>query len=261
LLAGVQDRLADESLGEMATRITFAPAGTLRAFDVPSCDAWVVRDVATFGDFIAIYDGKAAAAPASHHVFSSFDFYDQACYSSGHARGKYELDPDDSIKGTEAKFAASHELFMAQAGHVHFEGLAQRLLWRDDDEESPRLEDLNFYPEHCLDAYMVMQIVPVANAEDALSAFPNGYFSDDLTPFEIHALAGHFRAQYGYRLIAIGAACLCFLRDAALTSIEAMAVARDIFVLHEPPQDGQTAAGLAAILTGKRYFILVYVGH
>jgi hypothetical protein len=245
----------------MATSVTFAPAGTLQAFDTPLCDAWVVRDVPTFDGFIAIYDEKATAAPAGHHVFSSFDWYDQACYTSGHARGKYELDPDDDIEGPEAKFAASHKLFMAQTGDTDFEGLAQRLLWPDGDEESPSLEDLNTNPDQCLDAYMVMQIVPVAVAEDALSAFPNGYFSDDLTPFEVHALAAHFRTHYGFRLIAIGAACLCLLRDVALTSVEAMAVASDVFALHEPPQDGQTADGLAAILTAKRHLILSYVDH
>lgn len=245
----------------MASEVTFAPKGSLKAFDTPDCDAWVVRDVASFEDFIAIYYEKAAAVPQGHHLFSSFDWYGQACYTSGHARSKYDLDPDFEIEESDARFAASHQLFMAKTGKIDFADLTQRLLSPDGDEESRSLEDLNTKPDKWLDAYIVMQIVPVAVAEDALSVFPNGYFVDDLTPFEVHALAAHFRVQHAYRLIAIGASYVCFLRDVALTEHEARAVARDIKTLFKSPAGDQTGEKLIAVLIGKRHLILRYVNN
>jgi hypothetical protein len=242
-------------------KVTFAPKGTLKAFDTPICDAWVIRDVITFDQFIAIYDEKAAKAVAGFHLFSSFDWYDQACYTSGHARSKYDLDPIEEIADLDDQFAATHQLFMAETGTKSFSGLAKRLSWAQGDGENPSFENLNTPPSQCMDVYMVMQIVPVAAPEDALSAFPNGYFADDLTPFEVHAIAAHFRAQHGYRLIAIGASYMCFLRDVGLVQHEALAVATDIMALHKAPTNGQSVTSVATTLTGKRHLILSYVNH
>jgi hypothetical protein len=244
----------------MATKLTFAPKGTLSAFASANCDAWVIENVSSFDDFLELYDEKSAAFP-DHRLFSSFDWYDQACYTSGHAMGKYDLDPPDDIDLPDAKYTATHERFMALTGKLGFNDLAGRLLWSDGDEESPSLLDINANPSQCLDDKIVMQIVPVALPEDGLSSFPNGYFTDDLTPFENHALGAHFRQEHGLKLIAIGASYMCFVRDEILSLGAARLVVADIMTLHEPTDEPELARQLTAILTGKRYLILSYADH
>lgn len=56
----------------------------------------------------------------------------------------------------------------------------------------------------------------VNTAEDSLAAFPNGYFSSDLDPFENHALCRHLRENYAYSLIGIGASYLALNRETTL---------------------------------------------
>jgi hypothetical protein len=264
VLAGVQDWLADEGvtweIGLMATNITFAPKGTLSSFDTVNCDAWVIENIASIDDFIALYDEKSQACPG-HHLFASFDWYDQACYTSGHAMGKYDLDPPDDIELPDAKYTATHNRFMALTGKLGFDDLAGRLVWSQDDEESPSLLDINANPGQCLDAKIVMQIVPVNLPEDGISTFPNGYFCDDLTPFESHALGAHFRQAHGLKLIAMGASYMCFLRDEILSMDAAALVVADIMTLHEPTDELDLVGQLATILTGKRYLILSYADH
>jgi hypothetical protein len=241
-------------------KVTFAKAGTLTAFTTPLCDAWVIEGCDSFADFLAIYDQKSAANP-DHHIFASLDDYSQACYTSGHAMGKYDLDPTDGDGGAELssaeKFATTYTKFIAQTGKVAFADLAGRLMGNAGDDE-PSLVDLNTNPDQCLDREIVMQIVPVTLPEDALAAFPNGYFSDDLTPFDNHALAAHLRNRYGYKLIAIGAAYVCFLRDEVVDEADAKAVATDIVALYSDVDEVTAVSGLAAVLSGKRYLITNY---
>jgi hypothetical protein len=59
---------------------------------------------------------------------------------------------------------------------------------------------------------VVFQIVPVARACKAISAFPNGCFHGDLTPMEIFAVAPRFEERCRYELFGIGASYLGFLR-------------------------------------------------
>jgi hypothetical protein len=241
--------------------ITFAPAGTLKAFDTPNCDAWVIEGGTTFADFIAVYDEKSAAHP-KHHILSSFDDYGQACYTSGHAMQKYDLDPPyeeeaEPLSSAE-QFAIIQAKFQAHLGKVTFADLAGSLTWCDDDDDDQlSLLTLNTQPDLCLDTETVMQIVPVSAPEDAFAAFPNGYFTSDLTPFENHTLAAHLRTHHGYKVIAIGAAYLCFLRDEAAVGSSVARLCEDLVKLYKQVPPASLAA-FAASLIGKRYLVLTY---
>lgn len=242
--------------------VTFAAAGTLHAFDTPNCDAWVIENCTSFDDFIAIYDEKSATCP-DHHILSSFDDYNQACYTSGHAMQKYDLDPpcDENIKALSSreKYDATFAKFMGQTGTISFANLRGRLRdFKTNDEEQLSLLEVTTNPDFCLDAQIVMQIVPVSMPEDALSVFPNGYFQSDLTPFENHALAAHLREHHNLKLIAIGASYLCFLRDAVLTEADAISLARDIAALGDGTDATFSLQTLAAAIVGKRHLILPY---
>jgi hypothetical protein len=253
-----------------AFTVTFAPVGTWQAFDVPNCDAWVVRGIMSFDDFIAFYDRTAAANP-NYQVLSTFDDYIQACYTSGHAMGKYDLDPPDDVEAepqpSRKRFDIIHAKFMALTGKATFSQLAGRLTWGPRQENVPsELQEtslnhleLNARPEACLDETLVLQIVPVGVPEDALSAFPSGYFVVDLTPFENHALAAHLRHEHGYKLVAIGASYMCFLRDQAADARTANAVATDVATLFRGTNQQQVEADLENVLLGKRHLILCYV--
>jgi hypothetical protein len=243
-----------------AFTVTFAPAGTLQAFDTPNCDAWVIEGAISFDHFIAIYDEKAAAH-AGHHILSSFDDYGQACYTSGHAMQKNDLDPPYVEGGTELssteKFAAIYAKFMAKTGSVTFADLAGRLSCSDNHDHIS-VADLNSDPDQCLDARIVMQIVPVTVPEDSLAAFPNGYFVDDLQLFENYVLAKHMRLHHACKLIAIGASHLCFLRSEPFDVDSAIAAAIEITTLYQTSDPANYSSELALSMLGTRYLILTY---
>ena len=65
------------------------------------------------------------------------------------------------------------------------------------------------------EAYLLK--VPVNYSYESIYAFPNGYFSCDLSPFENFHLAKHLEENYGYHLFGIGASHISFIRASKLT--------------------------------------------
>jgi hypothetical protein len=243
-------------------KVTFAPKDTLHAFDTPNCDAWVIENAPDFDAFVAVYEEKSALAGPDFCLFSSFDDYDQACYTSGHAMEKYQLDPlyedDPPEPSCDAKFQAIFKKFKSLTEQSNFCDLAGKLIGYNDLKAIAFLTKINKDPSLCFDTEMVMQIVPVGNPEDAMAAFPNGYFTDDLTPFENHTLAKHLREKHGYSLIAIGAQYMCFYRREPATKIIATETVTSVATLFEAKVGEQLAEKLGAALIGQQHLILPF---
>ena len=66
-----------------------------------------------------------------------------------------------------------------------------------------------------------VQIVPVDLSPEALAAYPNGYFTDDLDPFQNFTLAKYILDNFGFDLFGVGATYLGFMRDQILSTHEA----------------------------------------
>jgi hypothetical protein len=249
----------------MSMKVTFGPKGTLHAFDLPNCDAWVIENAPDFDEFLRVYEEKSALAGADFCLFSSFDDYDQACYTSGHAMGKYDLDPpyDDEQPelSCDEMFQFTLKAFRAQTLETKLQDLKGKLESYQGEAGFEFLKKINTNPTICIDKKMVMQIVPVQKAEDALAAFPNGYFTDDLTPFENHALAKHLREKHDYKLIAIGAQFMCYYRREPATKIVATDTLRSILPLFNSMVDAWPADQVVDTLLGKQHLVLPYVPY
>lgn len=229
-------------------------AGAAGSFDPHVCDGYHCTHITDFRTLIALVRAKAAAHP-DRAVFATLDDYGQACYTSGHARGAHELDVDESLDldafydrehapGSPASIAHHETLFtvmrrnlLAKAEGITFADLAGKLDLNHLD--SPGFLALNAAPDAALDdrGEHYLLLAPVDDPAEAISAFPNGYFHDDLSPMDILVLARRLRS-YGYRLFGIGASYVGFLRDQPITDEDANLLARDILSLHthrEPP--------------------------
>jgi len=116
-------------------------------------------------------------------------------------------------------------------------------------------------PLALLDQPLSAQVVPVAEACEALAAFPNGYFSCDLGPVHNFAVARHLAQNHGYQLIGVGAAYLGFLRSAPADPDTAGAVAADFCALYNVPDEGRQALAttVAQAVLGRAYLWLRYV--
>jgi hypothetical protein len=243
-------------------KVSFAQKGTLKAFTTPNCDAWVIEDATDFNAFLKFFEEQSAQVGTDFCLLSSFDNYEQACYTSGHAMNAYELDPpyedEEPDLTCDEKFDVTLEAFLSQTQEIVFDELSGKLEGYNCARGTGFLAAINSDPSRCLDRKMVMQIVPVQKAEDSLAAFPNGYFTDDLSPFDIHALAKRLRDMHDYKLIAIGAQFMCYYRQDAATEVGATQLLRDIASLFDGVVGEWLASTLVQTLRGKHHLILPY---
>lgn len=257
--------------GVQVTPFTVGEAG---AFDRHVADGYHCTHVPDFKTLIALVREKAAAHP-DRAVFATLDDYGQACYTSGHARGRHALDEDDAVdldgyydtdhppgdpataKHYAALFTVMHRKLLAKAEGKTFADLAGRIDWRHPD--SPGFAALNANPNQALDhrGEHYLLLVPVADPAEAITAFPNGYFQGDLTPMENLVLARHM-SGYDYRPLGIGASYVGFLRDQPLEDEAARRLARDLLSLHRNVDAAQETDAVVATLQANDWLLLYY---
>ncbi len=197
-------------------------------------------------------------------ILASLDDLQQARYTSGHCVDMYRL---DELKGHDLSYMSSDrfedgsfadylrlpEDFPIRLANFHRELAAdtpkpERRGWRC-------VSDVNEDPDAVTDDFGIIQAVPAARAADMIAALPNGYFGDDMSPFDIHRLAVELE-ELGYQLIAMGASYLAFWSEAVLS--DAQIAQRGVLVaaLYDDPD----IDALNAVLAGERHLILRYTG-
>ncbi|MEP3346406.1 MAG: hypothetical protein ABJN34_15245 [Litoreibacter sp.] len=165
-----------------------------------------------------------------HRALATLDDLGQALYTSGHAIVSHDLDrveghdlsnlPSDVFEdGDHVGYFSTPEEFALRAENFRSERQTQPVSGKTldwvDANTGASLDQVNASPETLLDQVSVIMAVPVERACDAIAAFPNGYFSCDLSPFEMYALCEKME-EVGYDLFAIGASYLAFeARDGA----------------------------------------------
>lgn len=243
------------------------------------CDGVTAENVPDFAALLALRTRLAKAHP-NLRVLTTLDDPDQAAYTSGHGIMKHGLDDTEghelSALGPECFDDGEHCGFLttpaefpirlanlkAHAAGTSFDDACGMLYWEGGAEDGPIFPDtVMFEPDAALwrgnknEAFV--QFVPVDAASDALAAFPNGYFTCDLTPLQNYAVARHLEEYHGMALFGVGASYLGFVRDAVLAADEAGALAADLVKLYqEAPEDA--ASRLADALTGKDWLLLRY---
>lgn len=238
------------------------------------CDGYVIEGARSMSAFLEAYR-HTASAHADARVLATLDGLDQAFYTSGHAIDKHRIDRTEGhdLQGldaaayedgahigfltTKSEFRIRRSNFLEKASAVSFADLAGKLMWHDDPDK-PDFFALNTAPDDALDPLMLLQVVPVTRAADALCAFPNGYFVGDLTPFENHALSRHLEDRYGYALFGIGASYIGFQKTRPLTDEEGAALARDVCVLFSDALGDTFESRISRILAKQPWLLLNY---
>jgi hypothetical protein len=209
-----------------------------------------------------------AARHPQARLLASLDNLGQAGYTAFHAIDTHGLDDTEGHdlsalppacfeKGAHLGYLSTPEEFPIRLANMRA-GLAdaaqrvERLSWTDPNQ-NVTIDQVNFDPDAVVHGPGIVQAVPVHSSADLIAAFPNGYFTDDLTPYDIHALAASLDA-IGYELIALGASYLAFWgpaeRDPA-TMAQRSAIVAGLY-------EGADIDALNESLAGARHLILRY---
>lgn len=219
-------------------------------------------------------------------LFGIIEDLGQASYTSSHAMNSNELDdidpetqeglhPDsfEIFKAGEApefvgmrhpsEFPIRHKIFMNFVSDTGPADWHNSMMWDDGRSGCPTIlvgskkrPEVERWGWHRESLTYVMR-VPVMAACEALAAFPNGYFSDDIQPEGNYALAKALEESFGLRLIGVGATYLGFMRDAPLTTHEAADFGQFLSPLFSnDPLD--VGARIAKIVEGEHTIFIAY---
>lgn len=184
------------------------------------CDRYAVLSLADTPDFVASYRALKAAKPNSSFLLTLDDF-GQACYTSMHAKERFALDRGDESSDDGSGLTFRHELFVRRANiEAHLgqasldQVIAKGILLFDASVEEFISANENIV--NCVDEEAFLLEVELPHSYQAIVAFPNGYFDDDLNPFENMLFAKHMADEYGYELVGMGASLLAFLPEQPL---------------------------------------------
>jgi hypothetical protein len=230
------------------------------------CDGVTLRGVSDFEALLAQHRMMSADV-APLRVLCSLDDLSQAEYTSGHTTVLHELydwsdDEEPATPPLRNDMALQTCLLriMALAGASDFSSLSNRLAWVGASE-GESVTDANGAPDTVLrlaqEREIRLQFVPVNSAADVIAAFPNGYFSCDLSPMDVWLLARHFEERHALELFGIGASWLAFRRCGPFDEARAVAAARDVVALYS---DAPADAGplMASLLMRQPWLLLRY---
>ncbi|QBE62301.1 hypothetical protein [Pseudoduganella lutea] len=238
------------------------------------CEAFLVTGLETFEQLLAVHEYYSRKFP-DRSVLVSLDDFAQASYTCTHAIMAHGLDDTDGhdlsqvdpaafedgehpgFLSTPSEFFIRRDNFIAKSASVRFDDACDRGIGMND-EDLAELESVNATPGLILDDRAVMWAVPVDDPSLALCAFPNGYFTSDLNPFENHALAALLHRRFGYRLFGIGASWLGFRREAPLDSEHADQLAHALARLYSVEDDGAAIGKLREIAGRHAWLFLRY---
>ncbi len=250
-----------------------------QTFNTVLCDGVSVSGLTGFAELRAVVAELQRQHPDAR-ILTSLDNVGQADYTSGHTVDKSGLDDTagHDLSGLEAVCFEGGEHLGHLSTPAEFPirlanlltasrpfdpaSFAGGLPWLSGGDGTD-IVNANRAPDAALrltlDRQAIVQIVPVTRAADALAAFPNGYFVNDLQPAENHALAGHLEAHYGLALFGVGAEFLAFRRGQPCDAPLALAVATELVALYDEAPFASVNE-LAAVLTGRDWVLVRYTG-
>jgi hypothetical protein len=261
--------------GRPQTTVTRYRQGDEPTFATLLCEGYVCHHL---GSLAALLDQLSvlSAQHPGHRLLATLDHVDQACYTSGHTIQAHDLDATEGYDlsnlepalfengehqgylSTPAEFPIRLSNFKAKCDLVAFEDCAA-LLFFDRNDGAELFEHLA-NPDALVDQTVYIQIVPVLRAWEAIAAFPNGYFVDDLSPMQLAALARRLEERHNYSVVAIGASWVAFKRSTELHLRAARALAEDIATIYKRDRHDFPVHRLAAHVMTKDWLVLNYSG-
>jgi hypothetical protein len=215
---------------------------------------------------------------ADHSVLATLDDLGQAQYTSMHATMSHDLDETEGYDlssvdpvafengehigylSTKSEFFIREKNFLSKAGSIDFLSVCNEGLTIDDDEMDV-LEKIHSAPLDYIDSEILIKVVPVQSSALAISAFPNGYFSCDLNPFDNYALAKHLEQNYGYELFGLGASLIGFRLKKPLDTALSMGIAKDLAKLYNRENDTSVIDRFSKLTQKNNYLFLKYVEY
>ncbi|WLQ15796.1 hypothetical protein O5O45_07705 [Hahella aquimaris] len=208
----------------------------LEYIDTPSedflCDRYRITDIDSLEEILTAYRELSASHP-DYRFLLTLDDLGQACYTSMHSKLSHDLDntdgfdlsklPSECFEDGEHKGYLSHKdefpirrrnMEARLKEHPLADVIAKGVSLNEDAPED--IEDVNADPLALINAETYLLKVPVTASHETIFAFPNGYFTSDLNPFENAILAKHLDDHFGYQLVGLGASYLAFLKTKPL---------------------------------------------
>lgn len=218
-----------------------------------------LADIADWNEVVE-YTIEQHLKDTENSVLTSFDDSHQASYTSMHASMNDELYCDSEIDPeTKEYYLECFEYrlkvlrtFNNSENCELFEKIALT------PNELMILTKINHNPFLACDANIEINKVPVKKSQELLAAFPNGYFSCDLDPFENFKLAEILDEQFGYRLMSIGASFLAFARPTHLQTNE-INLLQDFLAKLYQIENLSNLNDLMEKIAKNKYLILSYV--
>jgi hypothetical protein len=249
--------------------------GEPKTFSTLLCDGYRLMGVTSLQELRSFIRDAATRHPDCR-LLTTLDDLGQASYTSGHSIMANELDnvgghdlsaldPSCFERGehlghltTKAEFPIRLANLRRASDRSIFKDLKGKLHWGHDGRGLDFFE-LNADPSLVLDhSEILVQVVPVKSAFEALAAFPNGYFSDDLSPMDLWCLARHLEETYAIELFGIGASYAAFAYPKALSELDQRRVASDVLSLYRDCDAGKLLGRMAQALGASDEFLLCY---
>lgn len=249
--------------------------GEPKTFSTLLCDGYTLNGVMSFEELRSFIRSTASQHP-NYRLLTTLDDLGQASYTSGHsimANGLDDVDGHDLSAlepqcfehgehighlTTKAEFPIRLANLRRASEGSTFGGLKGKLLWGHDGRGLDFFE-LNAAPSNILDRdEILVQLVPVNSAFEALAAFPNGYFFDHLSPMDVWCFARHLEEVFGIELFGIGASYAAFSYSSPLSELDQRRVASDILSLYRDCDAGRLVGRMAQALRVSDQFLLCY---
>ncbi|MDH5325474.1 MAG: hypothetical protein OEZ58_14155 [Gammaproteobacteria bacterium] len=190
------------------------------------CEYFRIHELSNIDELISEVKKRTEESP-DYKYLVTLDDIGQASYTSMHSKMYNALDGGDWIAkekidgswmdgdylrddlGFEQKFLIRRFGFKHGLEGVGFDDIYEKLLYLDGESREELIEaNQNLVTLMDKEAYLLK--VPVRYSYESIYAFPNGYFSCDLSPFENYHLAKHLEVNYDYHLFGIGASYIAF---------------------------------------------------
>lgn len=241
------------------------------------CDEYLASEFNALDDVFKAIEEFDTKHP-NHLGLATLDDLGQAQYTSMHATMSNNLDDTENhdlssvdssafegeehigYLSTKSEFFIREKNFLVKADPITFSDVCQEGLTIDDDEIST-LEKIHTVPLDYIDSEILIKIVPVKSSALTLSAFPNGYFSCDLGPFDNYALAKHLDEKFGYKLFGIGASLIGFKRANNLDGGSSYELGIDIAALYNRNSEKLVVERFSNIAQKYNFLFLKYVEY
>ncbi|MDO5098380.1 MAG: hypothetical protein Q4D85_06425 [Corynebacterium sp.] len=214
-----------------------------------------IFDPDDFEELLGAFDEIAVAQESKGKSYLTLDFLSQMLYTSGHAADKHGFEDgfdwseegEDDLDALDLhRYHAVQKAFADPALKVEWDGLQDAL--HATDENVTTLGEIYDNLDSLVDPEHFVLCISSDDPRDFLACLPNGYFADDLNPFEVAAIIERMTTSYGLTLLGMGASTLAFRRPPG-TELDVAGIVSDMQHVYGNTTGAdwhKVAAGIAA---------------